>query len=68
MILEMDPCRDDQIDALGRKGEPYPSLPTVQARCTGYGRDSQMASALARSQGGDVSSDVLGISTDPADK
>ena len=44
------------------------SPPTVQVRGTECGRDSQMASALARSQGRDVSSDVLGISTDPADK
>lgn len=68
MILEMDPCREDQTDVLGRKGESYSSLPTVQVRRTGYGRDSQMTSAFARSQGGDVSSDVLGISTDPADE
>jgi hypothetical protein len=44
------------------------SLPTVHARGTWYGRDSQMASALARSQRRDMSSDVLGISTDPADQ
>ena len=66
MVLEMDPCRDDQIDALGRKGEPHLSLPTVQARGAEYGRDSQMASALAPGHGRDASSDVLGISTDPA--
>lgn len=44
------------------------SPPTVQARSTWYGRDSQMVSAMARSQGRNVSSDVLGIAADPADQ